>query len=427
MVPESTPTSSPTPPSPRAPSAGPSPLWTAITLAILAAAVGWTLWRLGGSGATLVRYVHDPELRSGSSCRVTAVARGDHSQRARKALEAAEAALRDVESRMNAQDGDSEIAKFNAAPSGVALAISPMTAQTLRDARQLHHASRGAFDVTLMPLMQLWRQAFKDSRLPAEQEIQAARASSTWDMIDLADGNVVKKSGTVRVDLAGMARGYAVDRAAAAMAATAIPGGMINLAGNIRCFGTSDDGPDWQIPIRDPFSPDANLAIACLKIADRAVSVSSNYRTSVIEGRSYGTLLDPNTGWPAGAAPSATVVAATSMEAQAWSIALAILGPAGLECLPKDGGVEAMVITGTPGAWKVAQSPGFDKLLSVKPTLAATAAGSSPKPKAGTATKSGPASTAKPSPTPTAATKPAALSASKPPAPTSRPAPVKKK
>jgi thiamine biosynthesis lipoprotein len=353
---------------------------TLATLAVVATVVG-VLIKLGGSGTELTAFAHRPEGVMSTQCSLTAVARADQREPARKALSEAEAALRDIEGRMSVYIDRTELARFNAARAGVKCPLSALTMEVLRTSRDVHRDSGGAFDITVFPLVRLWKQAGKDNRLPVAQEVVDARNASTWEQIELLDGAAVKKTDTACVDLGGIAKGYAADRAAAVMMALGMRGGVVDIGGNIRVFGVAPGGGPWPVDIQDPFYEDK--IIATLNLSDAAVCTSAHYnRFSMINGKAYSHIIDPNTGWPTGAVASVTVVARTGMLADAWATALAVLGPPGLDRIGGSTGVEAMLIIGSANKWTVQMTPGFEKMLSVppRPPAAARAATSQPRP-----------------------------------------------
>jgi thiamine biosynthesis lipoprotein len=327
-------------------------------LAVVAAIVVVMLI-LGGAGGKLDRYEHRPKLLLSPDCQILLVMRDDQKEPARGALYQAEAALRDVESRVTELQEGSEIALLNSAKAGQRVPLSPPIMEALRAARELHAASHGAFDVTIRPLLRLWEQAAKEGRLPSADEIAAARKASAWDQIELFEGGVVKRTDTAGVDLGGMAKGLAADRATETLQALGAKGGVVRLGGVLRCFGRREDGEAWPVDVLDPFAKDGK-ALMALAVGDAATcTYTPYYRYYVIGGRSYGHVLDPGTGWPVSGVAAATVVAPSAAQAESWATALCVLGDGGLKLLPA--GVEAMLVVGTPQSHKVHVSDSFQR------------------------------------------------------------------
>jgi thiamine biosynthesis lipoprotein len=323
-----------------------------------AAAIALGLWWMGGSGAGPQDYPHRTGPFLGVEGEMHLVMPAARKEQARQALRQAEEALRDAEARLSAAREDSEVHRLNMAKAGEAVPLSPPALEALRTARRLHADTRGAFDVTLPPLAAVWRQAAQDQRVPAPTELAAARAASAWNQFELLEDGAVKGSDSAGVDLGGLARALAVDRAAETLAGLGGQGGAVILGGSLRCFGRRADGSAWNIDVPDPFAVRESKTLMTLAVADAAVATVAPYRLyETIGGRSYGRVLNPATGWPAGGAASATVVAPTCAQAEAWAVALCTLGESGLRALPA--GVEALVVTGTPQAHRVHVSDGF--------------------------------------------------------------------
>jgi thiamine biosynthesis lipoprotein len=293
------------------------------------------------------------------------VLRPDQEQRARRALDDAVNAIARVEALMSAYIDASEIGRLNAAGADETIALSAETREVLRSAKEFHVHTGGAFDVTIRPLIALWIRASKDGRVPDADALTAARAQSNWGHVHLTSGGAYKSLATAKVDLGGIAKGYAIDRAAQAMRDAGVDDGLVELGGDVYCFGRRP-GPErskWRAAVRDPFEP--SRLMAHLTLSNQAVCTSGNYeRYSMIGGKRYSHILDPTTGRPVGFAASVTVVAPTATDADAWATALSVLGPDGMALLEAHKGVEALMIIGQPENCRALQTPGFAELLA---------------------------------------------------------------
>lgn len=333
-------------------------------MAVLAALAGAALWRTAGERASARHtLVQRPARVMGTSCTLAAVVRPDEAEQAARALEAAEAALRQVEARMSVHLEDSEVSRLNAAPAGQRVRLSADTATVLRAAEKAHALTDGAFDITCGPLIQLWRRAAERGALPADDEIARARAASGWRLIELVEDGARKRSRQARVELGGIAKGYAIDRAAAVLRGAPVQGGLVEVGGDLRVIGQPPVGDRWKVDLRDPFG---DALLGRLRVSEGAVCTSGNYaRFAVIEGRRYSHVVDPRTGRPADAVPSVTVTAPTAIEADVWATALSVLGPDGVGRLP--GGVEALFVLGSADDWELRCTPGMPALFPEPP------------------------------------------------------------
>ena len=273
---------------------------------------------------------------------------------------------------MSAKLADSELSSFNASPAGKIVELSSPLMEVLRRAMEISARSDGAFDVTCRPVLQLWKQAGKAGRLPDETALRDALQRVGYTKIKLRETGAEKQTEGVSVDLGGIAKGYGIDRALEAIRDSGCEGGLVDVGGDIRCFGRSRSGRKWRIGIRNPFDPRSEKMLAVAALDDGAVCTSGNYfRFTEIDGRRYSHIVDPRTGRPVDAAPSVTVVAPTAITADAWATALSVLGADGLARLEKEEGVEAMMIVGGAENAEVRMTPGMEKLLVEPPTLPA--------------------------------------------------------
>jgi thiamine biosynthesis lipoprotein len=185
------------------------------------------------------------------------------------------------------------------------------------------------------------------------------RAASSWDALDLLDDGATKHASSARVDLGGIAKGYAIDEAVAAMRRAGARGGLVDVGGDVRVFGRQPSQSPWEIQLRDP---SGTGVVGTLQVRDSAVCTSGDYfRFAKIAGQRYSHIIDPRTGHPAGGVRSATVVAPNALTADAWATALSVLGEAGLDRVPPD--LEAVLIVGSKGQLRAVATTGFRRLV----------------------------------------------------------------
>jgi len=321
------------------------------------------LWRTTRE-APLVSASAAPPAVMGTRTLLTVVMPVREADVAGAALAAAEGELRRVEVLMSAHIEASELSRLNRLPVGGKQPTDPELLAILDFSRQVHEQSDGAFDVTVGPLIELWKTAAKAGAPPTEEQIRQARAASNWGALHvLPDAPaVVRGKPTVRVDLGGIAKGYGIDKAVEAMRNTpGVAGGLVDVGGDVRCFGRPAEGGKWLVGVRSPFGGDSLLAV--LQLDEGAVCTSGNYeRFTEIAGQRYSHILDPRTGRPVDFAPSVTVFAADATTADAWATALSVLGRAGAGRLPD--GAEALIVEGGPDNHTIYATPGMRRLLA---------------------------------------------------------------
>ncbi len=266
-----------------------------------------------------------------------------------EAAEAAEEAFRElhrVESVMSNWKKESELSRLNRESDGKPYDISRELYHLLERSIYYSHLTAGAFDITARPLVQLWGFQGGKAHLPDSREIKETMSRVGYGkvMLDGESTSIIMPPG-MELDLAGIAKGYGVDRAVALLRERGIESALVNLGGNIYAIGTPPGAKGWTVGIRDPEG--GRKVVGSLLLADEAVSTSGNYENYVeIDGTLYGHIIDPRVGRPVTHMLSVTVVAPSALEADALSTGLFVLGPESgekmLELLPEVGALFAL-------------------------------------------------------------------------------------
>ncbi len=220
--------------------------------------------------------------------------------------------------------------------------------------------SGGAFDVTIGPVVDLWRRAEENKQKPTEEALAQAKSKVGYEKLVLDSENKTVKFAVegMRLDLGAIAKGYAIDMAVEAMKKSGAIGGMVDVGGDIRCFGKPKAGRKcWLIGLEDPVV-EGNLLLK-LKMPDMAVATSGDYRRFVlIEGEKFSHIMNPQKGVSAGQFASVTIIAPTAVDADAMATAVSVMGPQkGLELVERLAGIEAILISSETGG-KRRQSSG---------------------------------------------------------------------
>lgn len=267
-------------------------------------------------------------LIMGTTCRLIAI--GPRTE-ANKALDRAWQEIEAVNATMSTYDPESELSRFNAAPAETEIPLSSGILEVLRLAQTGADETRGAFDVTVLPIIRLWKNTSRTGREPTPDELQSTLKTTGSSQLTILTSSCRKQLPGMQVTLDGIAPGYAVQQAILAMQSAGLTGGLIDLGGDIACFGKPLDSDAWQVAIQNPWS-DGSLGVLPLKPAPgkiQAVSTSGDYRRFLqIGDRRYSHILDPRTGLPATHATSVTVIADNAIDADIWATALSVLGTA---------------------------------------------------------------------------------------------------
>ncbi|MCK4335046.1 FAD:protein FMN transferase [candidate division WOR-3 bacterium] len=275
----------------------------------------------------------------GTYVRIKAWGQGD----LQEAFEAAFAEIDRVEGLTSVFDPESGVWALN----HEAEIVSAELAGLIGEALEVSVKSEGAFDPTVFPLLELW--GFYDStqydpKLPSKEEIEEVLMFVDYRMIEIeADTIRLDLKRAKGVDLSGIAKGYAVDRAVKVLRERGVTRGLVDAGGDIFCFGERNGG--WRIGIRNPRSENPNDLLGIIKIDSGAVATSGDYENFFeLDGVRYHHLIDPATGIPAREAISATVIAPTATQADAWATALFVMGEKGIAILDSLDDLEGMIV-----------------------------------------------------------------------------------
>ncbi len=216
----------------------------------------------------------------------------------------------------------SDVSRINAA-GGARLELRPEVLDLLGASLRFRELTRGSFDVTIGPLVSLWSRAMQRQRLPGEAEIRAARALVGAGQLRIADGRAALSPGA-SLDLGGIAKGYALDRVLPVLREEGVRSALLSFGqSSVWAVGAPPGAPGWTLLAR---APDGGFA-GLVTLRDRALSVSGSFgQWTEIEGRRYGHVIDPRTGWPLTHRRQALVVGRDAALAEALSKAPLILG-----------------------------------------------------------------------------------------------------
>ena len=208
----------------------------------------------------------------------------------------------------------SELSELNAAiAQGKSNPVSPELAEMLQDAAQLSAQSNGLFNPSIGNLIQTWGFQADDFKavLPDEKKIASlVKANPQMSEISILSHTAWKTASsrnlTVKLDLGGYAKGYALDRAAAILKQQGIHNALINIGGNVLALGMHGKRP-WKVGIQHPRKPGA---LATLELHDgEAIGTSGDYqRYFELDGRRYCHLIDPRTGQPVQGVQAVTIL-----------------------------------------------------------------------------------------------------------------------
>jgi len=242
------------------------------------------------------------------------------------------AEIQRIENLLSKYNPRSEVSQLNKLGK---LKVSPEAFYIIKKAIEFWRLSDGAFDITVVPLADLWGFTDKKYKLPKDQKIRNVLNLIGSDKIILQDkDNVVKfRIPGIKIDLGAIAKGYAVDCAVKKLKEAGINSCLINAGGQIYCLG-DNFGTPWKVAIKNPRG---KTVIGYLKLKDKAVATSGDYEQYFFKNnKRYSHILNPKTGYPADSGiVSVTVVAQDGLTSDALATAIFVLGKAKGQALVK--------------------------------------------------------------------------------------------
>ena len=281
---------------------------------------------------------------------------------AAKAAEAAFARAEDLEQIMSDYREDSELMRLARQGADRPFPVSDDLYNVLAKSIQISEFSRGAFDVTVGPLVGLWRAARKTGRLPAAAELAKAKALVDYRNIELdpARHTVFLKRPGMKLDLGAIGKGYAADQMLALLQSRGLRQAMVVAGGEVALGAPPPGEAGWRVAIETPDMGGANPPCTLL-LHDSAVSTSGDSKQFVeIDGRRYSHVIDPSTGLGLEGAASTTVIASDATTSDALGTALSVMPvQEGIQLAQSLPGVAVYMVRQAGNGWKRYASRGF--------------------------------------------------------------------
>ncbi len=240
-------------------------------------------------------------------------------------IEAVLAEMHRVDALMSHYRPESQLSQINAQAAAAPVAVDPELAALIDKAAGFSAQTRGAFDITYASVGYLYD--FRQRRHPSDTEIEAGLGAIDWRhvIVDLRASTVRFTQPGVRIDLGGIAKGYAVDRAIGLLAARGIRHANVTAGGDSRILGDRFGRP-WIVGIRHPDDPER--VIARIPLEDAAISTSGDYERYFDEdGVRFHHIINPRTGRSASGLRSVTIIGSNATETDAISTSVFVLGP----------------------------------------------------------------------------------------------------
>ncbi len=248
-----------------------------------------------------------------------------------------------IEEIFSVTNNESELSRLNSSQGG--MSVSYDLYDLMKKSIQLSRETKGAFDITVKPLLDLWQEGYRRKYLPSSKEIEKVKEVVGFQQVEFSENQTVSFKNTgMKIGMGAIAKGYAIDRVVQMIRAEGIYDFLIDAGGDLFVSGKSCRGDLWRIGVRHPLKKEVTMER--LHLTDQAVATSGNYeRYFEIQDERYSHIIDPRSGYPVENNLSVTVMAPSALEADALATALSILSPEeGLSLIHRKGKAYGVII-----------------------------------------------------------------------------------
>ncbi|MER2997895.1 FAD:protein FMN transferase [Pontibacter populi] len=275
------------------------------------------------------------------------VAVSENEQLATKAIDAGVDEIKRIEALISEWQPTSQTSAINRAAGSMPVSVDPELYDLIVRSIKVSKLTSGAFDISFAAAYKLWKFDGSMTKMPPPEEVAASVKHIGYERIILDPNNhsVFLKDPEMKIGFGAIGKGYAANRARDVMRKMGIQAGVVNAAGDMITWGKQPDGQHWYVGIADPAEKDK--VFSWLTASETAIVTSGDYeKFVVIDGKRYGHIIDPRTGYPASGLKSVTIICPDAELADALATATYVLGPEeGLYLINQLKGVECLMIT----------------------------------------------------------------------------------
>jgi thiamine biosynthesis lipoprotein len=252
------------------------------------------------------------------------------------ALRAAFNEINRIHDLMSVHKQSSEVGVLN--KKGYHEGVSNDTRFVIQRANHFSELSDGTLDITVLPILKLWEENARRNKVPTDAEISKRLELVDYRNILIKETNIRFRKAGMGITLAGVAKGYAVDKAIEVLSQQHIRHALVNAGGDIRVIGGKTETMPWKIAIRDP--KNKARIVTSVELYDQAIATSGTYQ------RSFNDIINPKVGRPAQGLLSSTIIAKKAIDADMLATCMFILGTEkGRALLRRLDGVKSFTIT----------------------------------------------------------------------------------
>lgn len=305
--------------------------------------------------------------RMGTRARIVLYA-GDKAQ-AQRAATAAFDRIEELEEILSDYREESELNRITREAVNRPQSVSSELFFVLEQAQKNSHLSGGAFDITIGPVVRLWREARRTRKLPPDSQLAQARALVDYRNVNLGNATrtVMLKRPGMQLDLGGIAKGYAADQGIEVLSARGIRNALIALGGDVRVNGAPPGARGWKVEIENPGAA-ARKSLCSVMLTGGAVSTSGDTQQFLeVGGVRYSHIIQPASGKGLNAAAGTTVMASDGITADALATALSVMPvESGLRMIESVGGASAFLVRRTQNGLEYFRSKRFPSACGEK-------------------------------------------------------------
>tara|TARA_R100001132_G_C3274283_1_gene96460 strand:+ start:4698 stop:5690 length:993 start_codon:yes stop_codon:yes gene_type:complete len=284
---------------------------------------------------------------------------------ANKAAQNAFLRVKELNKLLSDYDPESELNKLcRLSGPGKPITVSDPLLEVLKKSQALSRETEGAFDVTISPVVRLWRRARRQNKLPDPTRLADARAKVGFELLKISEQNqtVELLKDDMRLDLGGIAKGYAADVALKVLKEHGVNRAMIDASGDLVLGDPPPDSCGWKIGISSSDALQAEID-RFLYLHNIAVATSGDaLQHVVIDGKRYSHIVNPHTGLGLTDQSRVTVIAPDGTSADSLASAISVLGPVdGIKLLTKKPGTACLILLHENGKIKSYESPCFSR------------------------------------------------------------------
>ncbi|RLS37282.1 MAG: FAD:protein FMN transferase [Planctomycetota bacterium] len=272
-----------------------------------------------------------------------------------RALEESESCVHHLDQVMSDYNTESELSRLgsNSKP-GLPVKLSPELYEVLDHSLELSSQTNGAFDITVGPVISLWRTARRLKKMPAKDALEKALSRIGWEAVKLdpVSRTAELTREEIELDLGGIAAGFACDKVLAILKSHGLPRALIEASGDILVGDPPPDREGWKVTVTGLSGGTEDAGARTVTLNNASITTSGDARQFVeIDGQRYSHIVDPKTGLGLSRRSSTTVIAPTGWQADSYATAVNVLGEdAGIAWIEKQPGCSAVmfeIIDGT--------------------------------------------------------------------------------